>query len=162
VELSPYTKDRLNELQNGDQVELLSGHSVHWVAESEDGGFLICCEDAAGTERFVKTAHPPILATGFKSSLGLVKSLFEMDGKGHALLNQYDESTQTPGLFLSGPGVVHGELLFCFIYKFRQRFAVVAGAIAEGLGLSKAPLEEYRRAGLLLEDLSCCGEDCQC
>ena len=31
------------------------------------------------------------------------------------LLNQVDESTKTPGLFLVGPAVRHGELSFCFV-----------------------------------------------
>ncbi|GJM74955.1 hypothetical protein HMSSN036_71710 [Paenibacillus macerans] len=78
------------------------------------------------------------------------------------LLNEVDESTLTPGLFVSGPGVRHGHLIFCFIYKFRQRFGVVAGEIAERLGLDTGTLEEYRKQGMLLTDLSCCGEDCQC
>ena len=53
---------------------------------------------------------------------------------GAPLLNEYDESTTTPGLFLVGPAVIHGDLSFCFVYKFRQRFGVVADAIARGLG----------------------------
>ncbi len=47
------------------------------------------------------------------------------------------ELTRSPcfsRLFLVGPAVRHGELSFCFIYKFRQRFGVVANAICRGLG----------------------------
>merc|ERR1719258_680445 len=54
--------------------------------------------------------------------------------EGSPLLTLQDESTKTPGLFLVGPAVRHGELSFCFVYKFRQRFGVVADAIARGLG----------------------------
>ena len=37
------------------------------------------------------------------------------------------------GMFLCGT-VRHGKENFCFIYKYRQRFAVVAQAIASSLG----------------------------
>jgi len=92
----------------------------------------------------------------------MVRHLFEQDASGAPKLNGQDESTIAPGLFLSGPGVAHGNLLFCFIYKFRQRFGVVAEAIGSRLGLDLRPLEEYRKQGMLLDDLSCCAEDCTC
>ena len=58
--------------------------------------------------------------------------------EGAPLLNKLDESTTTPGLFLVGPAVRHGDLSFCFVYKFRQRFGIVADAIAKGLGRETA------------------------
>ncbi len=81
-----------------------------------------------------------------------------------------DESTLTPGLFVVGSSVRHGNLIFCFIYKFRQRFAVVANAIAnkeseplaQRLGINPTPLQAYRQAGLFLDYLSCCTNDCVC
>lgn len=161
VELSPYTKDRLKETGDG-AIELMAGYEVHWIEPADGGGYLIYCEDASGGSRYVKTSHQPILATGFKGSLGMIQHLFEQDAGGVTLLNEHDESTKTSGLFVSGPSVTHGNLLFCFIYKFRQRFGVVAAAIAERLGLSTQPLEEYRKQGMMLTDLSCCGEDCTC
>lgn len=162
VELSPFTKDRLKETGDG-AIEWLGGYEVHWIERAEnEEGYLICCEDASGSHRFIKTAHRPILATGFKGGLDRLRHLFEQDSEGVILLSEQDESTATPGLFVSGPGVTHGNLLFCFIYKFRQRFGVVAEAIARRLGLDTSMLEEYRKQGMLLTDLSCCGEDCQC
>ncbi|MCS7464495.1 NAD(P)-binding domain-containing protein [Paenibacillus doosanensis] len=161
VELSPYTKDRLKETGDG-TIELMSGYEVHWIEPADGGGYLIYCEDASGASRFVKTSHQPILATGFKGSLEMIRHLFEQDEDDVTILNEYDESTKTPGLFVSGPSVTHGSLLFCFIYKFRQRFGVVAEAIGQRLGLDTQPLEEYRKQGMMLTDLSCCGEDCTC
>ena len=107
------------------------------------------------------TAHPPILCTGFGTSLKQIAPLFDWS-EGHAALTENDESTLTPGLFVTGPSVRHGGLIFCFIYKFRQRFAVVANTIAKRLNLDPAPLEPYRQAGLFLDDLSCCSNDCIC
>ena len=51
------------------------------------------------------------------------------------LLTEFDESTKTKGFFLVGPSVQHEKLSFCFVYKFRQRFALVADAICHGLGI---------------------------
>ena len=52
---------------------------------------------------------------------------------------------------------------FCFIYKFRQRFAVVADAIAQRLGKDTTEAVAARRAtGMYLDDLSCCEESCEC
>ena len=78
------------------------------------------------------------------------------------LLSENDESTLVPGLFLCGPAVRQEGQIFCFIYKYRQRFAVVAKAIATVLGLPAEYLETYRMWGMYLDDLSCCGEECAC
>ena len=84
----------------------------------------------------------PILATGFKSSLMLIDELFIWeDEKNYVLLNQDDESIKTPGLFLVGPQVRHDDLIFCFIFKYRQRFGVVANAIGKKLGIDTSLLE---------------------
>ena len=57
-------------------------------------------------------------------------SLVSRGAAGAPLLTtSEDESTKVPGVFLVGPSVRHGKLSFCFIYKFRQRFGIVANAI---------------------------------
>lgn len=161
VELSPFTKDRLKEVNDG-EIELIAGYEVHWIEPANEGGYLIYCENKEGQNLFVKTKYRPILATGFNGSLSLVKHLFEHDERGVTKLTDSDESTITPGLFVCGPSVIHGNLKFCFIYKFRQRFGVVAGSIAERLKLDTKVLEDYRKQGMLLTDLSCCQENCTC
>jgi len=78
-------------------------------------------------------------------------------------LTDEDESTETPGLFLSGPDVQHDGQLFCFIYKFRVRFPVIAQAIGERLDVETDGHEAYEDANMFLEDLSCCEPvDCDC
>ena len=104
----------------------------------------------------------PLFAGGFEGSHQMVAHLFEKRADGFPLLSENDESTITPGLFLCGPAVRHGSQSFCFIYKYRQRFAVVAKAIATSLGLPADDLEVYRMWGMYLDDLSCCGEECVC
>jgi len=89
----------------------------------------------------------------------------EKEGKGCAagapLLTEDDESTKTAGLFLVGPAVRHGELSFCFVYKFRQRFGIVADVIARGLGLdTKEAVHECREMNMFLDDFTCCNAAC--
>ena len=80
---------------------------------------------------------------------------------GAPLLTENDESTIVPGVFLVGPTVSHGSHSFCFVYKFRQRFAIVANAICEGLGMdTKMAVAECRKANMFLDDLSCCEDTC--
>ncbi|WP_020614890.1 NAD(P)/FAD-dependent oxidoreductase [Paenibacillus daejeonensis] len=161
VELSPYTKDRLRQVEEG-RIDWIGGYEVQWIEADEHERYLIYCEDAEGQSRMITTMAQPILATGFKGSLGIIESLFARDEQGKTRLTESDESTVTPGLFLTGPSVIHGQLLFCFIYKFRQRFGVIGDAIARRFELDRKILETYHKEGLLLDDLSCCGETCTC
>lgn len=80
---------------------------------------------------------------------------------GAPLLTKDDESTIVPGVFLVGPTVSHGSHSFCFVYKFRQRFAIVANAICQGLGRdTRAAVNECRDANMYLDDLGCCEDTC--
>ena len=128
--------------------------------------------DEEGTEIVLETPQQPILCTGFRGSVsvGAAKTLFEY-GNDNAcnayapLLTEKDESTITPGLFLVGSLVQHGELSFCFVYKFRQRFGVVANAIAQGLGHdTRDAVLEAREIDMYLDSFEkcqgACGESC--
>jgi putative flavoprotein involved in K+ transport len=155
--LSPYTRERLDAALETGRLELVGGALVTEV-ERAAGGYLI--RDADGDEW--RTATAPILATGFTGSLDLVRDLFDRDEEGRVVLSERDESTRVPGLFVVGPQVRHGRAIFCYIYKFRQRFAVVAEAIGERLGLDLRLLELYEDSNMLLDDLSCCDAECAC
>ena len=124
---------------------------------------------AEGSELVVHTAQPPVLCTGFEGSVAAVaQNLFDLaDGSGKGclagapLLTAEDESTKTPGVFLVGPTVVQGELSFCFVYKFRQRFGIVADAISRGLGRdTRESVQGLRQANMYMNDLSCCENTC--
>ncbi|MEM6645216.1 MAG: NAD(P)/FAD-dependent oxidoreductase [Bacteroidota bacterium] len=157
--LAPFTLERLQEEMQHNCIELSGGATVDEV-KLEKGNYLI---HLRGYPKPFKVPTQPILATGFTSSLVLVRDLFHWhEHDAYCLLNDQDESTKTPGLFLAGPQVRHDDLIFCFIYKFRQRFGVVANAIGTRLGMDTAILEQYRSEGLYLDDLSCCGEECVC
>ncbi|MEM1190933.1 MAG: NAD(P)/FAD-dependent oxidoreductase [Pseudomonadota bacterium] len=157
ITLSPFTLERMREDWFLEQVELIPHTPVTSVLR-EGGGFVVTARD--GTQ--FETEVPPLYAGGFEGSHLLVDNLFELRPDGFPLLNEQDESTLVPGLFLCGPAVRHEEHIFCFIYKYRQRFAIVAKAIATSLGEPAHGLEKYRTWGMYLDDLSCCGEECIC
>ena len=157
VALSPFTLERMHEVPFAEQVELFPNTAIECVTCADDR-----YEVTAQNGRRFYTSVPPLLAGGFEGSHKLVADLFEQRDDGSLLLSEDDESTVVPGMFLCGPAVRHNNHVFCFIFKYRQRFAVVAKAIANSLGLPAEALEEYRKWGMYLDDLSCCGTECAC
>ena len=155
IALSPYTKGRLREALQTGRVELIKDARVQRV-EKNGRRWAICTE----ADDWHESNTQPILASGFHSSASLLPHLWHFREDGMPQLTTHDESTRTPGLFLCGPSVRQGRHIFCYIYKFRQRFAVVANQIAQRLGLDTQPLEELRRNNLYLDDLSCCDDTC--
>ena len=157
IALSPFTIERMHERPFVEQVELIPNTAIECVTRADD-----VYEVMAQDGRCYHTSVPPLLAAGFEGSHKLVADLFEQRDDGSLLLSEDDESTVVPGIFLCGPEVRHNNHIFCFIFKYRQRFAVVAKAIATSLGLPAEGLEEYRKWGMYLDDLSCCGQECAC
>ena len=155
IALSTYSLERMREDWFREQVELYPDTTITSVTKA-GSGFEVFTDD----NRIFFSKHQPFLAGGFEGSQKLVANLFESRHDGFPALSENDESTITPGLFLCGPAVRHDNHVFCFIYKYRQRFAVVAKAIATLLGLPADELEMYRKWGMYLDDLSCCGEEC--
>ncbi|WP_440769996.1 NAD(P)/FAD-dependent oxidoreductase [Natronorubrum sp. DTA28] len=167
--LSPRTTERLEAaLEAGRLIDLVTDARVARIEREsareadidlDSDGYAVVTEDG---DR-IHSSTPPILATGFEGSLTLVDDRFAFDDRGFPELTGRDESTETPGLFLVGPQVAHNGQQFCFIYKFRQRFAVVAETVGDRLGVDTDPLEAYREKRMLLEDLECCEpEYCDC
>ncbi|MDE2638975.1 MAG: NAD(P)-binding domain-containing protein, partial [Chloroflexota bacterium] len=152
-----FTLERMREDPFVEQVELFPNTPIESVARVDT-----VYEVTAQGGRRLQTPVPPLLAGGFEGSQRLVADLFERREDGSLLLSEDDESTLVPGVFLCGPAVRHNDHVFCFIFKYRQRFAVVAKAIATSLGLPAEDLEEYRKWGMYLDDLSCCGQQCAC
>lgn len=157
VALSTYSVERMREDWFEEYVELVPNTQITSVTISD-----AIYEVTAADGRRFRTRTQPLLAGGFEGSHKLVAHLFETRDDGFPLLSENDESTIVPGLFLCGPAVRQGNIIFCFIYKYRQRFAVVAKAIATSLGLPARGLEVYRKWGMYLDDLSICGQECLC
>ncbi len=156
--LSPCTRDRIK-----DVIEDISYHKETRVKEVKfnKGKYFV----KTTKNKTFTSNNKPINCTGFDSSLSLVEELFDFQ-KGYPLLNDFDESTKTKNLFLVGPQVKHSDALFCFIYKYRQRFAIVAERIAKRKKISrekvKETLQEYKENNFYLKDLSCCDNECAC
>ena len=157
VALSIFSLQRTRRPSYAEHVELFPDTAVTAVA-TVDAGFEVATADG----QLFRTPVQPLLAGGFAGSHPLVMDLFESREDGFPLLNEHDESTIVPGIYLCGAAVRHESHIFCFIYKYRQRFAVVAKAIATSLGLPAEGLEMYRQWGMYLDDLSCCGQECIC
>ncbi len=155
IALSTYSQERMREDWFEEHVELFPETPIASVSEVEEG-----YEVKTGGGETFQSPVQPLLAGGFEGSHKLVSHLFERRDDGFPLLSEHDESTIVPGVYLCGPAVRHDKQVFCFIYKYRQRFAVVAKAIATSLGLAAEELEAYRQWGMYLDDLSCCGEEC--
>ncbi|MQG19285.1 MAG: monooxygenase [SAR202 cluster bacterium] len=160
VNLSPYTIDRLNEEMLNERITFFDKSQVKDI-KLEDDKYRIYVRGKKSYQ--YQSATPPIIATGFKSSLMMVKDFFDWDKtNSYVLLNEHDESIKTPGLFLVGPQVRHENHILCFIYKFRQRFGVVCNAIGNELEMDISCLKQYRKEGLYLDDLGDCGQECPC
>jgi thioredoxin reductase len=109
-----------------------------------------------------KTNKRPIFATGFACYQSpLVANLFINYGD-RPLLKDNDESTISPNVFLLGPQVQHGNVLLCYIYKYRQRFAPLAEVILQRVGIEINPevSRKYQRNGMYLKDYSACDVNC--
>lgn len=156
--LSPYTQQRLDTFRKCLSITLLPDADIIALEQETNGIHIL-----AGDGRSWLSDGPPILATGFLGGTNRVSEWFDYDENGVPRLTAQDESTAMPGLFLVGPEVSHRGHLFCFIYKFRQRFAVVARAIAARMGVDSSVLEIYRDNNMFLDDLTCCDDDkCLC
>ena len=155
--LSLYTKHRYQqfaaaiEIKRGVRIQAIQKKGPLFTLISQDGSHF-------------DSPTAPILATGFAAVKSpLIQDLFELDGT-RPVLNEWDESTLLPDLFMVGPQVQHQNVILCYIYKYRQRFAVLAEEIArrQGLDLNQGQVQHYKDNQMYLADLSCCGTDCFC
>ena len=156
VALSTYSFERMRNPNFEEHTELHPETIVDSVTLT-DGIYEVNTEDGQTFQSKVQ----PLLAAGFDGSHKFVSHLFEQREDGFPSISEDDESTTTPGMYLCGPSVRHDGHVFCFIYKYRQRFAIVANAIASSLGIETEEfVAAYRSWGMYLDDLSCCGQEC--
>ena len=160
--LSPRTLDRLRDLLSRDaakgRLELIRNTDIRRVEKGDDWWVLYDQDDVPLVSR-----TQPVLANGYAGGLALLEPLFDWQGGRPVFSESCDESTSAPGLFYSGPELVHRGSMFCFIYKFRSRFGLIAREIATRLGVPNAAelLDDHAASGFLFEDLECC-TSCEC
>lgn len=159
LSLSPYTRGRLYEVMDSGRLEIVFGADIVEVTIDAAGGYRIHAADG----RYWDEDRPPILGTGFLTGGGArqIADLWEWNNEGRIVLNDIDESTRTPGLFLVGPQVRQDQRIYCFIYKFRQRFMLIARQIAQRLGLDASSLQWPGGAWGPFGNSECC-EGCEC
>ncbi len=157
IALSTYTYGRIRHLFDSDLLRVVGNTAVTRI-EAVSSGYDVYT--SSGKVYF--TTERPILATGFSGSTTTIENLVTRGKHDEVLVNDTDEAVATTGLFLAGPELRHDDHIFCYIYKFRQRFAVIAETIGYQLNLDLSILEEYKRENFYLKDLSMCGERCQC
>ena len=156
VALSTFSFERMRKPSFGQHTELYANTPVSSVT-LDNGVYVLKTEDG----QIFESRNQPLLAGGFSGSHKFVSHLFEERDDGFPVISDSDESTITPGLYLSGPSVRHDGHVFCFIYKYRQRFAIVAQAIASSMDIETDDfVDAYKSWGMYLDDLSCCGQEC--
>jgi len=159
ITLSQYTNQRLLENEHAHHIHLSEGEGVVEVEHAKNGIYYVFNEDGDFHESF----NQPILATGFRGGHRLIKEMFRYGDDDKPLLSDNDESIITKNLFLVGPHVQHDKAVFCFIYKFRQRFGVIANRIALYFDKDTSEaIKYYKENQMFLDDLSCCQTDCIC
>ncbi|MBM7541950.1 NAD(P)-binding domain-containing protein [Amphibacillus cookii] len=155
--LSTYTYGRIRHLLDSNLINIVGQTTVVQI-EALSSGYNIYTSN----DQVYFTNEKPIIATGFAGSTTQIENLVTRGLNHEVLVNESDETIATSGLFLAGPELRHTDHIFCYIYKFRQRFAVIAETIGNRLKLDLAILEDYKRENFYLKDLSMCGEECQC
>ena len=156
IALSTYSFERMRH-EKFDQNVRLHANTIVTLVNHVDDTYQVTTGD--GQTFTSKVA--PLFAGGFDGSHKFVSHLFNTRDDGFPEINENDESTIVPGMYLCGPSVRHDGHIFCFIFKYRQRFAIVAQAIASAMGLPTDEfIDAYKSWGMYLDDLSCCGQEC--
>ena len=159
--LSPYTFDKYEKIKNSPLYKEILG-TVEKVTKNEN---LYHIELKDGS--VYKTERIPICATGFSLVKKPIEEFITFRHDGNPLLNlETDEFFGQTNIFLSGPSLRHDNHIFCFIYKFRQRFGVIVENILRKENYADDDISylvnQWKKNGLYLSDLSCCDDECVC
>lgn len=159
--LSPYTYNKYRKIKDSKLYTEVLG-KVNSVVKKEES-YKLHLED----DKVIETNEKPICATGFS----LVKEpidefiTYREDGTPK-LLEASDEFYGQKNMYLTGPSVRHDSHIFCFIYKFRQRFGVIVEDILKKEKYKKKDIallvQKWKVNGMYLSDLSCCADECVC
>lgn len=158
--ISPYTFERIQEAVSSGRIKFIENIKVTEIQKSEEKYYLFLQNGHVLT-----SYYQPILATGFNSGVQQIKEMFEWKSNGKPVLSEEaDESTLIKNLFVAGPSVEHGNAVFCFIYKFRARYAVIINCLFNkwDLSLDESVMDDYKDNQMYIDDLSCCEVDCEC
>ena len=159
--LSPYTCIKHNRIKNSPLYSEVVGEVS--TVNKKDGVYQLELND----ESVITTERIPICATGFSLVDEPIKELISYRKNGTPILiEETDEFFGQENLYLTGPSVRHDDHIFCFIYKFRQRFGVIVEDIMRKEDYKEEDIaklvERWKVNGMYLSDLSCCDAECVC
>ncbi|MEM1259661.1 MAG: NAD(P)/FAD-dependent oxidoreductase [Bacteroidota bacterium] len=159
--LSPYTYYKYHSIKGSRHYSEIQGE----VTDVTKKGNLYQIELRDKT--IIDAENTPICATGFSLVKEPIEEFITYRADGSPKLRQEsDEFFGHRNIYLSGPSVRHDNHIFCFIYKFRQRFGVIVEDILrkekyKGKDISSL-VEKWKASGMYLSDLSCCDLECVC
>ncbi|WP_283680378.1 NAD(P)/FAD-dependent oxidoreductase [Lentilactobacillus sp. Marseille-Q4993] len=156
--LSTFTLNRFLNYMN--MIRIVPGKELISIRKGEPERYYLTFSD---TTTAVSQTRP-IFATGFAACQSpLIKETFEVKNN-RPVLNHYDESTLYPNIFLIGPQVTHDDVVLCYVYKYRQRFAPLTEEILARNGLIVNPMitQAYKDANMYLDNFDECDVDCEC
>ena len=159
--LSPYTFGKYNEIKKSSLYTEVLG-TVDKVTKR---AHIYQLQLFDGT--IIQTEQMPICATGFDLVKKPIEEFVTFRADGSPKLNsETDEFSDHKNIYLTGPSVRHDNHIFCFIYKFRQRFGVIVEDILRKEKYYEADIasfiKNWKRCGMYLSDLSCCDDECVC
>lgn len=159
--LSPYTHEKYDKIKGSERYTEILGEAVK-VTDKENA-YQVFLRD----NQMIVTENPPICATGFSLVKKPIEEFITYRPDGSPKLSEKtDELFGHKNIYLSGPSVRHDNHIFCFIYKFRQRFGVIAEDILKKEKYRRKDItslvEKWKSNGMYLSDLSCCDVECVC
>ena len=159
--LSPYTFNKYTEIKNSPNYTEVLGE-LESVTKNQTTYQLQLKDNS-----IIESTRAPICATGFSLVKGPIDEYisYREDGSPQ-LVEQTDEFYGQENIYLVGPSVRHDNHLFCFIYKFRQRFGVIVSDIMRKENYIDQEIDmlvnKSKENGMYLSDLSCCDTECVC
>ena len=159
--LSPYTYPKYIRIKQSPLYNEIIGEVVS-VSKEEQAYHIQLENDAV-----VTTEEAPICATGFSLVKDPIEEFVTLREDGTPELEEEtDEFLGQKNIYLTGPSVRHENHIFCFIYKFRQRFGVIAEDILKKEKFAEEDIScmggNWKVNGMYLSDLSSCGDECVC
>lgn len=165
--LSPVTCAKFNELIKNKNFKLMANTKVLGVDVDQaklgkkTKNYKIILEHKST----IYSKNLPYEATGFQRVPKIIEKYISMTEEDLDI-NNFDESKIAKNLFFVGPNLHRQNVILCFIYKFRMRFAVVACEVGKRLGIDVNKIgkvkEYYKKYNMYLEDINSCDINCEC
>ena len=154
--LSPVTVTKYDFLKTSKRFKFIAGKVLK--VEKDKNKYEIVLDNG---EKVI-SKNIPYEATGFSRVPKIIENYITVKN-GDLDINNFDESIKAKNLFFVGPNLHRKNVILCFIYKFRMRFAIVACTVAERLGSDNKKIGKVKKYyNMYLEDVHACNINCEC